>query len=747
MKKLSKHITSIILVTTALGLGTYVWLDKDKPTSQEIEARKSRLFPLFRNNEITHIEIDSNEQKIKLHRKKNPDTNDYLYYLVEPNTIESTDVVADQVAVDRLINTLERTSYIRKLDNDVDETTIGFDAPAIVISVQMGSTKYRVSFGSESKTPVGSRYLKLDGFGLYVIDGSNADTLMRPIDAYRPRRILPYAASELESLELENRGGSVRIDRGPWGGFRVDNALGKPRVSQASFDRLLHGFAEMNAEIFLDKATAENAIDQSSEVATLKLVPKAGETSELRIGGPCPDELGSVDGVRTTRPKLAVAVRVSPTPLYACVPYSVLDDLNIAPDSLVDRRILRTTLDEVEEFRIVSGDAVLELARKGSGWHVRSPEDRDIPAEDVSGYLSALIGIEGIVQTNADLAGLGLSPPRGTIIIRQPSLEAIEVPPQVVEIGSEIETPDCKAIAVRRVEDSIVMHIPISAAPLLEASLTRIRSTELLSVNSLRVKRIETSFVGGYRQVLERNGPGFSMEEPEGYGVDTAIAADLFQSVGSIRAERWIADADDGSYGFGAPYGSVRVMFDGDKGEEQRELLIGDETIDGRFGRWGTDNGIFVLSRSFDSAVRTYAIDRFVFMVESSEVGAVIMRAGNVDIRVAATGEEWRSIGGSLHPMSAGTVSRLRQALSEIRAEGVVHVGAAKPEEGLNKPLLRYEIDRRSGTRSGKMVVEIGYGDVWRSSKVYYARIDGVDATFAIVQSRVRPLFDVMGIP
>ncbi len=58
---------------------------------------------------------------------------------------------------------------------------------------------------------------------------------------------------------------------------------------------------------------------------------------------------------------------------------------------------------------------------------------------------------------------------------------------------------------------------------------------------------------------------------------------------------------------------------------------------------------------------------------------------------------------------------------------------------------LRVEVE--SSLRKGKSVFVIGHGDVWRTTSVYYARREGIDATFAIAQSKVRPLLDVVGTP
>jgi hypothetical protein len=83
----------------------------------------------------------------------------------------------------------------------------------------------------------------------------------------------------------------------------------------------------------------------------------------------------------------------------------------------------------------------------------------------------------------------------------------------------------------------------------------------------------------------------------------------------------------------------------------------------------------------------------------------------------------------------------VKSALQDLRAEAAVHVGPARREEGLEKPELAITIEGPKGALPIRFA--IGRGDVFRGTNVYYARRDGVDATFVIAQSRVRPLLEL----
>jgi hypothetical protein len=76
-----------------------------------------------------------------------------------------------------------------------------------------------------------------------------------------------------------------------------------------------------------------------------------------------------------------------------------------------------------------------------------------------------------------------------------------------------------------------------------------------------------------------------------------------------------------------------------------------------------------------------------------------------------------------------------------MRTEGAVHLGPPGREEGFDHPQLEVAIE--AAGKPGHIRLVFGAGEVWRDMNVLYARRDGFDATFAIAQSKVRPLLDL----
>src|SRR5262249_42169592 len=101
-----------------------------------------------------------------------------------------------------------------------------------------------------------------------------------------------------------------------------------------------------------------------------------------------------------------------------------------------------------------------------------------------------------------------------------------------------------------------------------------------------------------------------------------------------------------------------------------------------------------------------------------------------------------RVAGASADPAMGARAAEIRGALAELVAEGAASVGPAEKAQGFDRPRLTLTIEE-----AGDKPVEIrfGAGDSFHETSVYYARRADVAATFAVAQSKVRPLMEAVG--
>ena len=82
-------------------------------------------------------------------------------------------------------------------------------------------------------------------------------------------------------------------------------------------------------------------------------------------------------------------------------------------------------------------------------------------------------------------------------------------------------------------------------------------------------------------------------------------------------------------------------------------------------------------------------------------------------------------------------------ALASLRAEAAIALGPPRAGDGLDKPLL--VVRTRPNEGAGKpRTLRIGKGDAYRDNAIFYARADGIDATYVIAQSRISPILDAL---
>jgi len=150
-----------------------------------------------------------------------------------------------------------------------------------------------------------------------------------------------------------------------------------------------------------------------------------------------------------------------------------------------------------------------------------------------------------------------------------------------------------------------------------------------------------------------------------------------------------------------------------------------------------------VAQRRIEDAADRWLVDRMTLINETSRVTRVTLSApGGKRTVLEASGGTFHVAGAATDPVANARAAGVREALGDLVSEGVVSVGRPEKNEGMEKPSLEavLEVD-------GKRVrLVFGAGDTFKGTSVLYARKDGVEATFAVAQARVRPLLEAVGV-
>ncbi|HWL86872.1 MAG TPA: DUF4340 domain-containing protein, partial [Polyangiaceae bacterium] len=172
----------------------------------------------------------------------------------------------------------------------------------------------------------------------------------------------------------------------------------------------------------------------------------------------------------------------------------------------------------------------------------------------------------------------------------------------------------------------------------------------------------------------------------------------------------------------------------GDGGVRTETLLFGKDTENGVFAQVAGRAPVFVVPKALAAMVGRPLVDRNTFFIDPARLVSVTVKRG------AATATFARA---ASTDADAGA-DAIFAAFGRLRAEDVLHLGPARPDEGFATPSLevRASTTGDAGARTVRFV--FGRATLLGDQKVYFARADGTDATFAVAKERLEPLFDAL---
>jgi len=717
------------LVVVAVLLVVAVVLTGGSVTTSEKEARQDSLFVRFDRAALSRIVIERNGRRVILSREVSADAGDADFRIVEPLQDEP-----DPETIQNLVGSLELATVVRRIDAaDVDRVAFGLDAPRFVIALQMGSTSYRLLVGKEAPSPAGAAYVELGGDGISgggvaVVRGDLIQQIDVDLEQLRRRQILPYLATTLGGLLLEGAGGTRQLERdaGRWWLVHGDGRL---LLDRNAFDMLAVHLSRIKAERFLELPEAESA-QRGAETVTVTAQPDTASEPRaiIVVGGVCPGD-----------PTRTVAVRREPEPTAACVPRDVIHALRMPRERLVARSPFWLRADEVETVVITRGERRLELARTGSGFTMRTPRAGEVALDVGNRRLEALIGVRGklLESQPPDPDRFG----EGAGVVELSYGEGADQALNRERV--QVSRPTAHGtVYLRRELDQAVLEVDRDSARAFEPDATLLRELRVLDFSTRDVREVEVTWGGSNHQSFTRSETGaLGLVKPEGFGIDTVQATELTDTLGQLSADRWVADADDGSFGLAEPTLTCRVQLaPDDAGSREHRILVGAPTSRGAYARLDSDPAVFVLPRSSLQVLQTWVVDRAVFVARTADLERVVLEAGGARIELERSGDEFTQLAGEPR-LSATAVGAVLEALAGMRAEAAVHLGPPLPHEGMADPALVVRVEREP---PGQLPARwrVGAGDSWRGTSVYYARADGVDATYVIARGHIAPLLD-----
>jgi hypothetical protein len=701
MSSPARAATPLALVVLALGaLGYAYFVDRGTVSDADREVRVRDVFPTFQIDLVHRVELSHGEETLVLERGESSGA---TWVLTSPRR-----EAADPSAVDALLRDLELARRLRSVSK---ETQIG--ETRVRGRVTVGHVEYAFTLGGDAPYPRDGAYMTLLGEPPFVVEASLKVQLLRTADSYRVRSLIRYSQSDINRIERTTDDGKLILER-VGDSFRVGGPAG-PRASRSALDRVFGALADTRAETFLDDRQADRAT--SRVLRTVVIVPRDETQARitLKVGGACPTPPGEV----------AVAV-VGPRRTVACVARGALDALDVTPDDVVDKALLSARGDEIEEVDLSSGAPGgfrMNLARRGAGWHLRAPEDRDLSPEEAD---SANTFVAAMAGAQALSVGGSLSAPR----------EAVHTRATFVRTGAgssetlEISAVDASGVATaRRLDDGAVLRLSRAVARRFEPRLVMIRGRAVWGTpfDPASVVAIDDTCTPETERIELVDGL-WAMRLPAGQAVDVGYVMDLVETLAHAKVDGWIAESDDGTFGLGPSACRVTLGIgprDPDGGSASRTMVLGAEADGDTFARTLEGPNVFTAPASLRELAQHPAIDRSLFRIDASPGVRATLTRDQARISLTASGGAFARAGRE----EAGD-DPVGAALVATYARNAVHAGPAAPDEGFDSPTL--EIQLASGSAPSVLRRIMIGAPIGSPDDGYFARVSGVNATFAL---------------
>ena len=762
-----RHGTSLGLCLLALVLVVAVLLDRARSGGDDGGRDKDRLFTAWREAEITAVRIGRADSVLELAREPGGSADEPRWRLHG----EGQELDSDGQAVGQLLATLELARYERRVDAPgIDPKQLGLGQPELSIELTMGRATPFLHVGAQAPSPVGSHYAEVGdasgGRTVVVLSKELCGALGSAVEGLRSHKLFPFAPAQAESLLLRGPDGLVRwtLRRGELAGrgsagFRVSasDAEGGMRADWREVEALLAALSGLEAESFVPA----EAIAAPGGAARLGLEVRgkdpAAASVKLELRGPCPDRPG------------VLLVRSAPRAVAACVSERAVAAWDVPADRLVDRYVVGAEESAVIELKLSGAGRMVEVARREDGWHMRAPRDEQADTDTVAALLKQMLALHGTMLTPAQAAdpgplGLGAPDAKARIVsLGDATRAATEERIEQLEIGA----PKDGTVHVRRLEDGAVLSLPEAEAEALRPRVTTLRSTTVYELPPRRVQALRIVAAGAVRQELGRSEDGASwiLRGPTGAGLeaDPTLAATLAEELARLRAVRWVADGPEAAFKLSEPWCTIEASLGAEPGDARApdtddagsaggaepdrrriRLRLGNPTEGGYFAQHDDDPAVLVVPRSLGELGCHWLLDRAALMADPKALVRISLESARSDkpLVVEQAADGWQVAGKG--PASADTALRVRDAVADMMAEGVVHLGAARTEEQLGKPVLKIEVElRQASGKPSRHTLRVGAGDSWRDTNVFYVRREGLDVTYAVAQSRLRPLLEL----
>ena len=569
--------------------------------------------------------------------------------------------------------------------------------------------------------------------GINFYESSHPNTMEAQRDA---KRVLSFNRDKITSIAIKNAEGAIELrkqDNDVW-------VLEKP-VKDRAGSLAISGLFTAAENLNFDAVIGD---DKPVEKEQLKEFGLASSETKVTFGGGAkPVELifgkdAAVEG--------KMYVKLANDKKVFVISNELKRQITKKADEFRDRKLTELSNAQVSKVVIKSAAGEIELEKKNDHWSLAKPLKARGDDSRIGDLISHAITthVDAFVADSANLATYGLQEPGGTVSLFSEGSDK----PVLLQIGANPKDEKDKTYAKLSTRDSVLV-LPKTIEAVLAVKPNDLRDRNLLRVEADIVDRINIESTAGGKIVLARKAESWVRDKdlPVNVAEATRLLADL-QAQQVIGFEADVA-SDLERYGLDQP--AVKVTLSSYASENTPETKAGERPIvsvlfgkvDGEkvYAKLDEEPFIVSLPKGILDGIRTDPIqwqELSIFKMKPEEITVIeVTRGEQPPVSLERDKDKWKLAkgDGTLNQINAQSLVNTLASLRAVRWKG-----AAKPEDGIDKPTVMVTF-KTSANVAGKVTVGALSAD-----EMWSATADGLTGIFAMSkpdeEALVLPLLD-----
>jgi hypothetical protein len=449
--------STLLLALVVAALGAFVWFYEIEGGAERAEKEEAakRLFPDVDAEHVSSIELRTDDgATARLERE-----GDAGWKLVAPLAAP-----ADRFAADGIASTLAELTPEATFDTPEPLANYGLEVEPAV-RFRAGERDYALRLGKT--TPVGGNLYATDAEGKRVVTLASwrKNALVKTLKQLRDGRVLDFDRAQVKGITIQGEGGRVVL-------ARTDDAwkIAEPVDAKADADAvegLLSDLQYLRADEFVDAPAADAALGLDAPWLRIELARESGEPLVLAVGATREDRR-VVRGTEGRTFEIGASRLESLPRQLGAFRWKQLASFGADEAAAFELRFAEPGAEPV----VVSGEP-----DEQEGWRTTPPAAPGKASRivtELSGLRADAVAADAM--GDAELAGLGLAPPRATLIVRGKPNEGHADGALLAEVRLGPPQPDGR-IPAQRAGDPTVYWVVGAVAEALPTSLAAWRES------------------------------------------------------------------------------------------------------------------------------------------------------------------------------------------------------------------------------------------------------------------------------